>query len=517
MSDRRLTPADACWLYSDFEGNHQTVSALLWTDREIDPAQFRSIVQERLVDQYPTFHQRIRKSRNPLLMPHWEDDPDFDLDYHLDVIQLPAPGDRAALQTLVSQQRSVMLDHSKPLWRFHLIQGYNGTSAIHARIQHAIADGWALVRLVMSLADEAAEAPTVEVVEKEQRRKRDVAMSAAQPALDAVDAAKEAASRAADAVVDAIRNPTTIPARLASGADALTEALSLVPDPQRFLEFGAQAPGMVAEVPGMVAEQVKPVSDTVGAVTGGAGDAIAYLNSPKPGKTILHGEVSGQKKVAWIDPIPLQPFKDAGKAFDATINDMILGAVTNALRLYLLEKDALTVSDLMVAVPISLRKPDDPLPRDLGNRFGLVNVLLPVGVEDPIEQVRAIKAQIDEIKGTQLPVVSFGLVSVAAVTTPDVERLIHKITQEQSTGVVTNVPGPRAPLTLAGASVVGAWGLGGVGGNMNLCVGIFSLAGELNFCVSSDVAITPDPERILDHFKTSVDTLIERGEAARAG
>ena len=535
MTERRLSPADACWLYSDFEGNHQTVSALLWLDRQIDPADFRRVVQERLLDQYPTFTQRIRKSRNPLLMPHWEDDPDFDLDYHLDVIELPSPGDKEQLEALVSEQRSQMLDHSKPLWRFHLIQGYRGASAIHARIQHSIADGWALVRLVMSLADEAEQSPPVEVVERERRRKRDTALAAAQPAIDAIELARgaaenlaDSASRAVDAVAETVRNPAGIPARLASSADAMTEALALAPDPQRFLEFGSQVPGMVsdaaarvaevpgmvAEVPGMVADQVRPVTDAAGAVAGGAGDAIDFLNSPKPGKTILHGTVSGKKKVAWIEPMPLGPIKEAGKALDATINDLLMGASTNALRLYLLEHNALNVENLMVSVPISLRKADDPLPRELGNRFGLVNVLLPVGIADPVDQVRAIKAQIDEIKDSQLPIVSFGLVSVAAITTPDVERLIHKITQEQSTGVVTNVIGPREQLTLAGAKVVGAWGMGGVGGNMNVCLAIFSLNGEINFAVASDTAITTDPERILDLFQESVGVLIERAGAS---
>lgn len=508
MTERRLSPADACWLYSDFEGNHQVVSALLWLDREIDPAEFRSIVADRLVGQYPTFSQRIRPSRNPLLMPHWEDDPSFDLDYHVDVLTLPEPGDRAALEALVSAQRSTLLDAGRPLWRFHLIQGYEGTSAIHARVQHVIADGWALVRLVMSLADEATDAPLVEVVDREPKeRKRDSATGILETGVDlgkrAVEGVADAAAAAVGAVTGAVRDPSGIPARLASGADAATEALSLVPDPGRFLEFGAA-------VPGIVSDQLKPVTDTVGGVAGGAGDAIDFLNSPKPGKTILHGEVSGKKKIQWIDPIPLPPIKVAGRAFGATINDMLMGAVTNSLRKYLVEKDALDVSDLLVSVPISLRKADDPLPRELGNRFGLVNVLLPVGIEDPVEQVRAIKAQIDDIKASQLPIVSFGLVSVAAITTPEVERMIHKITQDQSTGVVTNVPGPRHALTLAGANVVGAWGMGGAGGNMNLCVGVFSLNDEINFAIGSDVAITEDPERILGHFKASVAELIER-------
>jgi hypothetical protein len=92
VADRRLSPADAAWLYSEWEKNNQTVSALMWLDREIDPDDYIAIVQERMVDKYPTFSQRIRKSRNPLMMPHWEDDPDFDIANHVEVLHLPAPG-----------------------------------------------------------------------------------------------------------------------------------------------------------------------------------------------------------------------------------------------------------------------------------------------------------------------------------------------------------------------------------------------------------------------------------------
>ncbi len=308
------------------------------------------------------------------------------------------------------------------------------------------------------------------------------------------------AGRAAGAVVGMVKEPKSVPAALASGTDALEETLSLAIDPQRFLEFGTKVPASVASRWGRV-------TGTTDVVAQGAQDAVDFVIAPRPGKTILHGKVSGQKKVAWIEPIPLAPVKEAGRAFNATINDVVLGALTNALRLYLLEKDALTVQELSTAVPVSLRKMDAPLPRTLGNKFGLVPVQLPVGIADPVEQVASLKAQIDGIKRSQMPVVSFGLISVSALATPEVERLLHKLTQDQSIGVTTNVPGPRGPLQLAGGNVVGAWGMGGLSGNMNLSFGIFSLNGSLNFSVHSDVGITQDPERILDHFLESVQIL----------
>ena len=104
MGSRRLTPADAVWLYSEWENNGQTVSALMWTDQEVDAAELRSIISERLLNKYPAFTQKIRKSRNPLYLPHWEDDPSFDLDNHFQVDQLPEPGSKEQLAELIGEQ-----------------------------------------------------------------------------------------------------------------------------------------------------------------------------------------------------------------------------------------------------------------------------------------------------------------------------------------------------------------------------------------------------------------------------
>ncbi len=463
MSERRLSPADAAWLYSEWDKNNQTVSALMWLDREIDPQDYIDLVQERLVDKYPTFSQRIRKSRNPLMMPHWEDDPDFDIANHVEVLQLPEPGTHEQLAALISSQRGELLNRDRPLWKMFVIQGYNGnTTAIHGRIQHSIADGWALVRLVLSLCDDHGSLERPKTVDKQRTRKRDVVAKVAAP------------------VVDVARNPS----------DALEIALY----PKRFVEFGSETAADTAEA---------------------SKNAMEFLFSPRPGKTVLHGSVTGTKLVDWIDPIPLEPIKDIGRALGATINDVLLAVLTNALRKYLTEKDDLTVDDLFTSVPVSLRRPGAPLPRNLGNRFGVVPVLLPVSIEDPVEQLHEIKRRLDDLKSSQMPVVSFGLVSAVALATPDVAQVIHKINQDHSIGVTTNVPGPRHEIYVAGGKVLGMWGMGGLSGNMNLSFGIFTLNGELNFSVHSDAGITDDPERILELFLESIEEL--KAEVLDAG
>jgi diacylglycerol O-acyltransferase len=111
-----------------------------------------------------------------------------------------------------------------------------------------------------------------------------------------------------------------------------------------------------------------------------------------------------------------------------------------------------------------------------------------------------------------MPIMSFGLMGFSAVTTPEVERAIHKLNQSHSIGVTTNVPGPRHAVWLCGAEVLGVWGMGGLSGNMNLSFGIFTLNGEVNYAVHSDAALTPDPGEIVRLFGESV-----RAVQVRAG
>ena len=494
MAERRLSPADAAWLYSEWGRNNQTVSAVAWTKSLVDPDQFRDIVQQRIVDTFPTFSRRLRSSRNPLYLPSWEDDPEFDLAHHLEVVELDPPGDKEQLRAIVSEQRGQLLDRDRPLWKIYQFQNYQGGTAFHCRIQHSIADGWSLVRVVLSLADEDENLERPETVHKERQRKRDVLSSAVAPAVDAVSSLGEKVRR--------------IPAMIAGDDEGDTLTIDL--DPSNFAEFGSDVAEQIADGWNQISDRVGKIGQTAGTAVEGAKAAWDFATPTLPGSTMLHGKVSGNKMVDWNEPRPLQPIKDAGRAAGATINDVLLAALTNALRKYLVNHNDLTVADLLTSVPVSLRKPGEPLPKQLGNRFGLIPVLLPVGIADAMDQLAEVKARLDEFKVSPMPVVSFGLMSVTALGTAEVERTIHKLNQMHSIGVTTNVPGPRHPIYICGSQVLGMWGMGGVSGNMNLSFGIFTLDGELNFSVHSDAGITNDPEMILRYFDESVDELLDR-------
>jgi diacylglycerol O-acyltransferase len=97
-----LSSADTAWLHMDRPTNLMVINTVLLFDEPIDWERVKEVTRRRLVDRFPRFRQRVIESRLPLRAPEWEDDPDFALEHHMHHLALPAPGDRVALQELVS-------------------------------------------------------------------------------------------------------------------------------------------------------------------------------------------------------------------------------------------------------------------------------------------------------------------------------------------------------------------------------------------------------------------------------
>ena len=447
MATRRMSAADAVWFRGENGRNPMMISSILWFDRPLDVDRLRSIVEDRLLARHPVFRQRIVPSWNPARMPVWEDDPDFDLSRHIDVVELPAPGEHAELERRCSVQRSTPLVRDRPLWMAHVFQGYRGSgSAMHVRIHHSIGDGLALMRLLLALADE--------------HDPDDVPL--AEP--PGMHLGHDLVQRAERAVVEASRlafHPVELARTVRLGVDLVAWSGRLL------------APAMV------------------------------------PPSALL-GRPSGVKRMTW-DPegLPLDAVKATAHADGATVNDLLLAALTGALHEYLVERDAV-VDDAVVYVPVNLRPPDEPLPRMLGNRIGLLPIRLPVGLPDAASRLATLQERIAVLKGSPAPRLSRLLLIGTTLGTPRVERAIHRMNQLRSTGVVTNVPGPTEPLHLAGARIAGTVGWGGLTGHLNVSVAFVSLAGRIYSGIVTDEGITPDPERILEHLHGQWEQLLDR-------
>src|SRR5579864_4833238 len=151
----RLSVVDTAWLHMEMPTNLMMVGSLAFFDEPLDHGQYVLAMQRRLLG-HPRFFEHVEHS--VVGPPHWVADDDFDLAAHIHRVALPAPGDDTALRELLGSLMSSPLDMSRPLWDTHLIEGYQGGGVLFTRIHHCIADGTALVRVLLGLTATTAEA-----------------------------------------------------------------------------------------------------------------------------------------------------------------------------------------------------------------------------------------------------------------------------------------------------------------------------------------------------------------------
>ncbi|MFZ1864034.1 MAG: wax ester/triacylglycerol synthase family O-acyltransferase, partial [Polyangiales bacterium] len=402
------------------------------------------------------FTMRVVEPALPVGTPHWEVDPNFDLDAHIHRVALPAPGDMGELQRLISDLASTPLDFSKPLWNIHLVENVEGGAAMVLRLHHCIGDGTAMNAVLFRLMDMARDAPIGKVVEPpaEALRRRDFVSTAFRPVRSIGNAIRYLAREGSES----LRNP----ARIAQGAGTAAEAASIV--------------GRV------------------------------LLMTPDP-KTPFKGPLGVQKRVAWSNNVPLADVKTVTKALGAKVNDVMLAAVAGGLRDYLIDRNA-EVSDLEVraVIPVDLREPQRGI--ELGNAFGLVFLALPLRIADPVERLRETKKRMDAIKQSIEAVTFYSLLSVFGVTPRQVEEQALNIFGSRATAVVTNVRGPGQALYIAGSKIENIMGWVPQAGHLGLGVSIFSYDGKVSVGVITDAGLVPDPERITARFRERFDELL---------
>jgi diacylglycerol O-acyltransferase len=444
---RPLSNVDAAWLRMEDPTNLMMVAGILVFEEPLDPRRVRATLVKRLLP-FDRFRQRVVEAPFGIGQAHWVDDQRFDLDAHLHRVALPAPGDQAALEELVGDLMSTPLDMSKPLWQIHLIDGFHGGSVFMARIHHCIADGIALIQLLLSLTDSSP------------------------------------------------RPGRTAPLRPPAGSGSwfaapLAAAASLLANPLELLEL---AQGGVA------------MADTL--------QRLVLL--PPDTKTVLKGPLGVTKRAAWSEIVPLEKIKVAGARHGATINDLLITAVAGALREYLAERgESVDELEIRAAVPVNLRPVERGL--ELGNSFGLVFVPLPISIAGPFQRLAELKVRMDQIKASSEAIVSFGVLNAIGI----VPRRLHPPAIEffgsKASVVMTNVPGPREPLYLAGRRIANCMFWVPMSGHLGLGVSILSYAGGVMVGVAADAGLVPDPKRIVAAFERELKELMMPAQRAQAG
>jgi diacylglycerol O-acyltransferase len=465
----RLAAADTAWLHMDRPTNLMVINAVELFDKPPDWERVRQIVQSRLVDRYPRFRQRVVESRLPLRAPRWEDDPDFALEHHVHHFALPAPGDPAALQELVGDLMTMPLDRRRPLWHMYLIDGFGEGAAIINRMHHCIADGIALARVMLSLTDSDPDAGMAPQVLEQTR---------AQPAgfLPGLAGSTERLlAGAGHAGVAAIRH----------GAGLVT------------------SPSHAASLAGAIARD--------------GATAARLMLTPADAASAIKGDPGISRRVAWGRPLSLEQVKEIAHSHDATVNDVLLAALSGGLRHYLSKRGA-PVREIQAMVPFNLRPLDQPVPRDLGNKFGLVFLALPVGVSGSYRRLTEVHNRMSEIKDGRDGPVSYALLSATGLTPEPVERRIVDLFTGKGTAIVTNVPGPSEPVYLAGTPVRAVLVWAPTSGHIGTSVSVFSYCGEVTVGLMVDAAMIPDPGHVVDQLELELEALahLAPGRSRRA-
>ncbi|HYH44588.1 MAG TPA: WS/DGAT domain-containing protein, partial [Thermoanaerobaculia bacterium] len=215
--------------------------------------------------------------------------------------------------------------------------------------------------------------------------------------------------------------------------------------------------------------------------------------------TRFKGPLGVPKKIAWSAPLPVSAVREVGQALGGTVNDVLMAAMAGAFRRYLARHGEVPGGlDFRAAMPVNLR-PMERMSR-LGNEFGLVFLSLPVGLADPAERLAELRRRSNALKRSVEPVVVFGILRLLGVVPLWAQRLVVRIFASKTTAVMTNVPGPRETLYLAGKPIRDIFFWVPQAGRVGIGASICSYAGHVRMGVGTDAGLVPDPEAIVQDF-----------------
>jgi WS/DGAT/MGAT family acyltransferase len=461
----RMSRVDTAWLRMDNDVNLMMIVGVWLLTPAITLAALKERIATRLL-QYDRFRQ---KAVPDAMGATWIPDADFDIDRHVVAHALKrqrGESERHALQRLCGALATQPLDTQRPLWQFHFIEDYEGGSALVARVHHCIGDGIALISVMLSITDEGTEPP--------RRRRR---------TPDTDDRTNDG-----DWLADAVLKPLTDIAvkAVAMYGGGVAKSMEFLAHPQHKLMGSLD-----------MARSGMQVLTDVG--------ALALMADDSP--TLLKGKPSGKKCVAWSEPLPLDEVKAIGRGLGCSVNDVLLSCAAGAFGAYLRDQgEDPQAKEIRAMVPVNLRPLDQAW--KLGNRFGLAPLVLPIGIDNPVQRVYAVHRRMDELKGSYQPLLAFAVLAMSGMLIKPVQDLVLGMFAKKATAVMTNVPGPARHLKFCGATLRQTMFWVPASGDIGVGVSILSYGGGVQFGLITDVALCPDPQAVIDRFEPEFDKLL---------
>jgi WS/DGAT/MGAT family acyltransferase len=428
------------------------ITGVMMFETPLDIRTLRKVIETKFLA-YPRFRQKAVDTPTGAF---WQDDQDFDIDWHIRLTALPGKGGKKELERLTSQLASTPLDKTKPLWQFHLVERFGGGSALITRIHHCYADGIALVQVILSMTEMGAEKQRAAARAQRWLKKEEHAPVAQR--VGAIDRYMELGNKMLHKGMDIYRDPGLAAVLASEGVDIAKEvglALSLSDDPE----------------------------------------------------TVLKGRLGVSKRVAWAEPIPLDEVKSVSQALRCTVNDILLASASGALRSYMLERgEQLEGITIRATVPVNLRPLEHA--KQLGNHFGLVFLDLPVGESNPMRRLERISACMKVLRKSRQAVATFGALAAVGMAPPAVQAFALEMFSRKASAVATNVPGPQMPLYLGGSKITDMMFWVPQTGSIGLGISILSYNGRVHFGLIADAKLMPDPDSVIRRFRPEFEKLL---------
>jgi WS/DGAT/MGAT family acyltransferase len=386
----------------------------------------------------------------------WSDDHHFNLGYHVRHTALPSPGSDEQLRTLVGRVMSQQLDRAKPLWEIWVVEGLTDDRwELLSKTHHCMVDGVSGSDLLSLLMDEAAESEH----------------PAAEPWA-----------------------PESHPTPLSLLTDSFIEGLKSPRDGVRALRKAIAAPGSLLK-------SIEELGD-------GLTTFRRFANSEV--ESSLNGPIGPHRRWHWA-ATNIAEIKKIKAAHGGTVNDVVLAAITSGFRALMLSRGE-PVEGLFVRtlVPVSLRREDEH--GQFNNRVSAMFAELPMGIEDPVERLASIRAQMGDLKEHHQAAAAETLTSLSGFAPPALlalgARLFADVEQHTVQTVTTNVPGPQRTLYAAGRRMLAAYPYVPLAGSVRIGVAIFSYAGNLTFGITGDYDTAPDIEVLARGIQAGIDELL---------
>lgn len=461
----QISGSDAAFLYAESPSSPMQIATLTVVEGSLKFEDFKANVASKL-HLIPKFRKRLLNVPLNLDYPYWVDDPNFDIDLHINRLQLPKPSNWKTLREMTASIYSSPLDLRRPLWSISFIEGLDevsqvpkGSVAIVAKVHHVMIDGSSGVGIMGILFDKNAD---------------DKDKTIPKPKPFEPEPLPDELNLLLKSSVDFFKNPFKIPKLIGETAVNLTKT-------RLTNQF-----------------RIKPT--------------VFQRKYPTP-KTIFNNSVSPKR--TWGTAIlSFERINRLRKIMDVTVNDLILAICAGGIRKYLQEREKLPLQPLVANVPISIRGKGKN--QKLDNQISNMLVKIATHIKDPIERLEYIHDQTDQGKTRHKAVgaktlskmanaVPFGLANLAATLYSKYN--IKEFHRPPFNVTITNVPGPQNPLYLKGHKILSIFGLTPVLDGFGLIIAAFSYNGNVSITATSDAKTMPDADKFARYIRESANEL----------